>query len=658
MSPRVVEFVRMAAVRFSGPLADGHWWLLIFSCLMLVFALIAGQRSDVQLQFRAQSPTPGSLQIFFASDGHYSELKSVIWPVAANTDASVNVTIPTRETRALRIDPSVGMDELTLCDMRFLRSDGSALAVSSGWFKSTEQTQVKSADQCARLDSSRATDPQVTVDLNSLVPSLEQEQRVGTKSSLLMTGAGIIGLLAWLWLSRRGPLQVQVQRVAAQTTRAVPWIYLAIASVFGTAFAVLTPPGAIADEPAHIAKIILVENGHWLGADGVAATNPSMQSMQGPFGDYLNPAQTFTAASVFEHASRPLHCVSSSSDIPKSAARYSPTLYMPGAFVWNVVCRTGASTGSFIYGARLANLALAVLLTFIGLRSAGSLRWPLFALAVLPMTLFEQASLTADSMILGMSFCMIGIQAGLASGYLRPSWRWEAALLMVGLGLAVSKPGYAWLCVGFLLAFSAYRAISRAFWCKALVLVGVPWLIHLVWTISSTVTAVGRQGVSVDGNMQALATDPLKVVGLVFRTFFGDGSEFIWTSMIGRLGWLDVILHPASYSLAVLILVISGFMREGLETPPIRVRVLAVAAGIGSFLLFVIPMYLFWTPATAILIEGLQGRYFIPSAAFTLTWMAMRSPASARTAMAAFVFIAILAIEADAIYSLAHRYYS
>lgn len=658
MRARAFAVVRSVAVRMSAAPFHAHWWLLIASCVMLVLAVIAGQRSDVQLQFRAQSPTPGSVQIFFAADGQYSELKSVVWPVAADTEAAVDVTIPTREVRALRIDPSVGMAQLRLCDMRLLRSDGSALAIGSGQMKSSAQTGVRPAQACALLDSPSATDPQITVDLQSLVPALEQEQRVGTKSSLFWAVAGIAGLLCWFWLSGRGALHGQVHAAATSTTRALPWVYLVVAFVFGTAFALLTPPGAIADEPAHIAKTILVENGHWLGADGVTATNPSLQSAQGPFGDYLNPGRKFTAASVFEHASRPLACVSSAGEIPKSAAHYSPTLYMPGAFVLNVACRTGASTGSFLYGARLANLALAILLTFVGLRAAGNLRWPLFVAAVLPMSLSEQASLTADSMILGLSFCMIGIQAGLATRNLRPSWRWEGLLLAVGLGLAVSKPGYAWLCVGFLLSLNVYRAAGRNFGRKALLVLGVPWLVHIAWTLMSASAAVGRQGVSVQANLQALATEPLKVMGLVLRTFFGDGSEFIWTSLIGRLGWLDVILHPASYALAVVTLIVAVFMRDGPEMPGVRLRLFAVAAGLGSFLLFVVPMYLFWTPSTAILIEGLQGRYFIPSVAFTLTWMAMRSPASARAAMAVFAFAAIFVIEVDALYSLVHRYYA
>lgn len=654
-SSRLAEF----AARIAAPPLHVLWLLLALASAAFVFAFVAGQRSNIELAFEARSTTPGSLQIFHANNSPFSELRAHVWPLQGAVTEQVSVTMPTRETRVLRLDPAPGMTEIRLCDMRLRLSDGRSLRIPAAQIRATGETTVNADSRCAVLTAAAsAGDPQASVDLSPFAPALEREEHEGTPAALAWSAFGLVCFITFGMLLRYGNRVAEVDSGLVRLGNALPGIYLVSALVFGSVLALVTPPGGVADEPAHMAKVVLVENGHWLGAKGVATTNPAVSSLQGPFQDFLNPGRRFSSSAVFSHAATPLRCEPSTESLLIAAQNYSPTLYMPAAFVLNVACRTGASVGTFVYGGRLANLLVAVLLTFAGLRAAGILRWPLFAIALFPMTLFEQASMTADSLILGMSFCMIGLQAGLASGSVRPRLSIEAALMALGIGLAVSKPGYAWVCIGFLFSARAYRQTPRAFWTRAAVLILLPWIVHVAWVLSTVQEAVPRLGVEPSANLAAIFHRPGEVLGLLFRTFFGPNREFLWSSMVGRLGWLNVVMHPSSYALAGAVVVVSLWMHDRAGAAAnTGMRVLAIVFALGAAMLPVLPMYVYWTPPSALLIEGLQGRYFIPTIAFMLIWLGFRGPLSLRASGALFMMGALLVIHIDAIYSLAFRFY-
>jgi uncharacterized membrane protein len=630
------------------------------AAIALAIAVFLLQVPRVELISRVSVSQPGTLLLYYSADGMFSEFRAQAWPLAASVEQEVALSFPADQSAVLRLDPPPGIEQMKFCATRLVMPDGTERALGIDRFAARNEIGVSPSSDCVVITSSTTSvDPQLGIDLSPLQDQLRHSERKRKILAVVLVLFGASMLLAAGGLVRwTGRLQAREVELLALTAK-LPAIYLVLGLVIGGLFCVVTPPGGVPDEPAHLAKTILVENGEWMGRASPDDLEPGLGAVLGPFGDYLNPAKRFNVSEVIDHAARPIQCTSSQEVYPSSATNYSPTMYVPGAYVLSWACSVQAPTGAFVYGGRFANLLVSLVLVFLGLRAAGRHAWPLFAVAMLPMMLFEQASFTADSLVLSLSLCIVGVQVGVATSQVRLGALSEAALLALGLALALSKPGYAWVCVGFLFCSRAYQSSGRSFWPKALLLVALPWLVHVVWVLVSAEGAVARAGVDPKANLSLFFSEPRAAIGQWYRTFIGEGSVFLWSSLVGRLGWLDVILHPGAYALAATALIASMGMR-GDAVQPIpdwRTRSVAFLFAAGSLLLPALPMYLFWTPAGALVIEGLQGRYFLPSVAFFMAWLSFRTPGWWRGAAGMFVLCAAIAINLDALFRTVQRFY-
>jgi uncharacterized membrane protein len=156
--------------------------------------------------------------------------------------------------------------------------------------------------------------------------------------------------------------------------------------------------------------------------------------------------------------------------------------------------------------------------------------------------------------------------------------------------------------------------------------------------------------------LQTLLSAPQRLVTLPVRTLLA-GWEVYWREFIGVLGTLDVLLPETTYVAwaAIIILAIGASLLLERSPPSSRtLRQIAVsdsvvllsllAAATTAFLL----QYLSWTRVGATLIEGVQGRYFIPIAVFTIPLLqTFRRPrlwtTTAYAALASIVAAAVLA---------------
>lgn len=639
-------------------------WLLTASAAIAAIATaFFGRTTSVELHATIEAQAASAIQFYFSEDGRYSEVKSATRRLSAGTPQVVRVAAPNATIGSVRIDPMAGGGAQTICELRVVK-DGMVVArLDPSRIIAGSDVAVSRLNQaCVRLIPNRtAPDPQAAVDLSFLLPFFDQEKDRAQRRQAV--GSSIVfALLCLTWVCWR-PVAVaslirhQLLSMASRT----PIVYLALAIPLGASYAVVTPPGAVPDEPAHIAKAIAVENGFLLGAPTNDSLDPPLSAVLGPFQNFLDPSQTFAASDALRHGSARLQCNTSNEYVPTTAMSYSPISYLPVAALLNVSCGLGLSKAAFLYGGRIVNLLVAVVLVAFGLWAAGRSSWPLFAVATTPMVLFEQASFTSDSLLLGITFCMFGLQAGLSNAKLPLRAAYEFSLLGLGMVLAFSKPGFAWPCVGYLFCISRYVQAGVSFWPRFIWIVGVPWATHVAWVLSAVGDARPLPGIDPASNFQAIFKEPVTLGALLWNTFFGEGSGFLWTSVVGRLGWLDVPLHVGSYAVIVLVLGLALASSECQDEPAharTGLRICAAAIALLTLLLPTLPMYLYWTGADAPRIEGLQGRYFIPSLAFFAVWIAFKGPLIIRSVAVVAIPIGAGLCLLDGLLKLALRYYA
>lgn len=108
-------------------------------------------------------------------------------------------------------------------------------------------------------------------------------------------------------------------------------------------------------------------------------------------------------------------------------------------------------------------------------------------------------------------------------------------------------------------------------------------------------------------------THPFYTLKVLAYTCVTKGSYYVWTLLGGLLGWLDITISSKVLFLVLLFLLLS------LVRSPEEKNVLKKSGRIGFLLtamaivlLSVLGMLFYWTPMFSPVVEGVQGRYFIP----------------------------------------------
>jgi uncharacterized membrane protein len=127
-----------------------------------------------------------------------------------------------------------------------------------------------------------------------------------------------------------------------------------------------------------------------------------------------------------------------------------------------------------------------------------------------------------------------------------------------------------------------------------------------------------RPGVFPEEQMALILQDPVNYLMVIARTF---GSQWLghMKGFVGKLGHFGPELPVAAGALHVFVLSLSalGAGKEGVNIGA-REKLIASAIVLLSTLSFITPLYLTWTPLGGSVIEGVQGRYFMPLAPLLL----------------------------------------
>ena len=396
---------------------------------------------------------------------------------------------------------------------------------------------------------------------------------------------------------------------------------LALALCFGTAYAFLTPPFQVPDEPQHFFRAFEVSEGRLLPI-----------GREGQSGDWLPESLPRVAADVAGQA--PFHPgvkvpiatihrafadrlePQSRVFVPFLTSAYSFVPYLPAAAGIRAARFFSDSVLVLFYAGRLANVLVGGWLFFAALRSA-PLGKPLFLLlALAPMAMFEMASVSADAMTNGVGFLFTALALAFAFAPEPPPGRAVLGrLILVAVLLGLTKPGYVFL-TGLVLLAPVERFGSR--WRKAAVALG---------TLGSSLAAAGAWSLAIrniyppfhsaggldpEKQLSILRSDPIGALE-VFASFYFRAAPSLANQYVGKLGWIDTHL-PRVFVVAFLASLLVVAATCGCEGPSVRRAQRLVLFGVlaASLLWMTALLYVVFTPPGAPYVGSTQGRYFLP----------------------------------------------
>jgi len=440
----------------------------------------------------------------------------------------------------------------------------------------------------------------------------------------------LAGAVALLWLYAEN-IKARVRKLKFVPEK----IYVVVAFVFGLVMVFLTPPLQTPDEHDHLNRVYQVSEGNIFQFQSTVPSSlvglfDAFESMN--FHSYektsLSEIIEQTKVELNPHIRTPIF------------ARNFTLSYMPqalGIFAGRMLNR---SPVELLYLGRLFNLIVSIILIFSAIRTTPVLKWTLFLLGLMPMTIFLCASLSKDAMLIGASFLLFAL-------FLRGAYSAQdnvsvkSLLLIFGLSflLTSGRPVY-----GIIVGLFFLIPISKIGSWKKYVMVFAALVMTVLLAAQSTsvVNAIkqkqqaaivagsgdntqyedfrreGRvtfpENVSRDAQRRFILENPVQYGQILFNTLTYYG-HFYLESFVGILGWLNKPLPGWLITLYLFMLLITAILlgNQGIKISW-RDKVVAAVLFVGGVVLIETGLYLTWTPVGQDYIEGVQGRYFIPLA--------------------------------------------
>ena len=400
------------------------------------------------------------------------------------------------------------------------------------------------------------------------------------------------------------------------TRRAV----IALAAVLGVAYAVLTPPFEVPDEVYHFWRPLVIAQGQLMpqrrhapdaGTIPLGAQNlVFVMSQKTAEGKYTREQMRVGAQSPLE-LNRP--------KVVRFPTWYTPVPYASQTLAGVAMRLFGLRPFVVFYLGRLLNLAAALVLMAIALRVAPDFAGPLAAVTLLPMTLAQFASWSADAMTIAVAVLLTALLL---------AERAPRATIAVAFVLALCKPAY--FLIALLALHTRYRKSMKA------AIIGAcagGTLLALAYARLGAYAQRMFDPIDPAAQLRCLISDPMRFVRAVAHDIPAHGRLYV-EQLVGRFGGAVQVGMPRIFVLLEMLLLVAVAITGRSKARPTSVLIVAGSA-FGIFL----SQFLIWSVACGEVLDGVQGRYFLP-----LLPLALTLPAFSRFKIPAMVVVGISAV--------------
>jgi uncharacterized membrane protein len=399
-------------------------------------------------------------------------------------------------------------------------------------------------------------------------------------------------------------------------------VFLIIGLIFGVAFLFITPPFQVPDEAQHFYKSLYLSEGHILPEEdgnvyGLIIPESAFQLFSKFFDIGVNPEIKIKPSNITSLVNAPLNNDNKNFNHMSyvSIISYSPIPYLASTFFILIGKLLNCSPIILMYLGRLANLFLYLLIVFYAIKNTPIQKWVFLLLALMPMTLYEAASLSADSFTIAISILTISMFFKLAfdPGKKTVNNRDISILLILAILIGLSKQIYlVLLLLFFVIPSHKFKNIKNRFMSFIFILLPVI-LIVCSWSLFTSGFYEPLSGISILGQISFMLSNPITFLQIFLNSLTNHNTWYL-VSFVGYFGWLSTPLPSALVYLYIIFLLLTSLIDESIVTITIKQKFISLATLIISLTSIFVLEYITWTQVGNGIIEGVQGRYFIPIA--------------------------------------------
>lgn len=397
-------------------------------------------------------------------------------------------------------------------------------------------------------------------------------------------------------------------------------VFLAVAIPFGLIYSLIMSPGVVPDEAAHMDMAYRYSNQMMCinHVDDVVIRYRST--------DVDNWILTSKPGS--EHYQKLLHTpfwategTENNALVASKTANAYALLYVPSALGVTFARMIHLGTIPMLYLGRLCNFIVFLVGVYFAIKISPVGKNIFFISSLLPMTMHQAFSFSYDSIMTGGMFLLIAMF--LRAIYTEDLIRLRDKLLILVISIIV-LPGKAIYIFVTLLSLLIPRARFGGMK-KKILFVGALFLLtgmaYLAVNLSAISTlASGSQPALHVGeayDMNFIFSNPVRTIIIFVNTLLYNSSYYVKTLVGERLGWLEIYIPTALVLLALGISAAAFFHDTGEAytkvTKAFLHRLLYVGIFASVVLAAMLTMLFAYTKFGSDIIDGVQGRYFIPA---------------------------------------------
>ena len=328
-----------------------------------------------------------------------------------------------------------------------------------------------------------------------------------------------------------------------------------------------------------------------------------------------------------------------------AAARFSPVPYLPAAAAMWITRGPKSTALGELYIARIGTLTAYLLLAATAVWVMPVQKWLMSLVALMPMSMFLAASVSADALSIGFSLLSIAVIVRLAlrdGPVSRGDLAWLGTVLLL---LALVKPAY--VLIAFLVFMVPEEKLGgqRQCWRMRAGFIAIPLAASFLWLLSVRGLYVPlRPGVDPPGQVRWIVAHPV-----YFCKHVLDRITDVWlySGVIATLGWGTLWLASYVYYVYWFALLAAAALDGSGQDFRVSRHQRAVAFAVYLLVLFAIGTltYLMWHRVGDNPIHGVQSRYFVPVLPLLLLPLrAKASRASSKFAQRLVPAVAIVAV--------------
>lgn len=400
-------------------------------------------------------------------------------------------------------------------------------------------------------------------------------------------------------------------------------IYGSILSILCIIFMIIVPPLSVPDEGNHYLA------SYWFSGLLTGDANPTLGTLEMRYEDwrlvnetsrtiigssnYINVLNNFsffsddTSTKALLETGFSFGAQNGFAKIPTIAAIFLGKLFGLGAY-------------PLFYLGRFFSIAFYVFCMVSAVRITPTGKPVFAAISMFPMSLQLAASYSYDAAIIGISFLFLALSLSAIFSNERLKGTRLAAIFILAILLAPCKAIYSLEVIILVLipakCFSSKRAsviFKVSILCACLAAILGNRLSELTHIASGNSAQPGQ---SASYTLGELLTKPANTLDLIVTTLLNQG-DYYWESTIGFcLGWGQTELIAPAFLMMGYVLVTLASSRSDSGNEIIlnglqRLLLITIFVGVvaGSMLV----MALAWTPSGSEIIQGVQGRYFLPA---------------------------------------------